>query len=84
MKTLSDNYFNSMAQEIEAQAAALQKARDEVELRVHERTAELAQTFRDLEAEVAERKLNFERFVTAVQELGYYLLLLNEPPKGEK
>ena len=42
MKTLSDNYFNSMAQEIEAQAAALQKARDEVELRVHERTAELA------------------------------------------
>ena|SRR5713101_6823325 len=55
MKTLSDS-FNSMAQEIEAQAAALQKARDEVELRVHERTAELAQTARDLQAEVAERK----------------------------
>ena len=56
MKTLSDSYFNSMAAEIEAQAAALQKARDEVEIRVHERTAELAQTARDLEAEVAERK----------------------------
>ena len=55
MKTLTDS-FNSMAQEIEAQAAALQKARDEEELRVHERTAELAQTARDLEAEVAERK----------------------------
>ena len=55
MKRLSDS-FNSMTQQIEAQAAALQKARDEVELRVQERTAELAQTARDLEAEVAERK----------------------------
>ena len=43
MKTLSDSYFNSMAQEIEAQAVALQKACDGVELRVHERTAELAE-----------------------------------------
>jgi PAS domain S-box-containing protein len=35
--------FNSMAHRIEAQAVALQKAHDELELRVQERTAELAQ-----------------------------------------
>jgi PAS domain S-box-containing protein len=35
--------FNSMAERIEAQATALQRAHDELELRVKERTAELAQ-----------------------------------------
>jgi PAS domain S-box-containing protein len=48
--------FNSMAARIEGQATALQKGRDELELRVQERTAELAQTNRNLEVEITERK----------------------------
>jgi signal transduction histidine kinase/ActR/RegA family two-component response regulator len=53
--------FNVMAGQIETQAAALQKARDELELRVDERTAELTQTTKDLEAEIGERKRAEER-----------------------
>ena len=48
--------FNSMAEQIEAQATALQKARDELELRVQERTAELMQKSQDLEIQTAERE----------------------------
>lgn len=48
--------FNSMAEQIEAQAKALQGANDDLEFRVQERTAALLQTTRDLEVEIAERK----------------------------
>jgi PAS domain S-box-containing protein len=48
--------FNSMAGRIETQATALQRARDELELRVQERTAELRQKSRDLEVQTAERE----------------------------
>jgi len=39
-----------------AQASALQKARDELELQVQKRTADLQRTTKELEAEIAERK----------------------------
>lgn len=48
--------FNTMAERIERQATALQKARDELEERVQERTAELERTTQELAAENAERK----------------------------
>jgi PAS domain S-box-containing protein len=48
--------FNAMAEQIEAQATALQSARDELELRVQERTAALVQTTQDLEVEIADRR----------------------------
>jgi PAS domain S-box-containing protein len=47
--------FNTMAEQIEAQATALQSARDDLDLRVQARTAELVQTTKELEAEIAER-----------------------------
>ncbi len=48
--------FNAMAERIEAQARDLERARDGLERRVQERTAELVQTARNLEIEVVERK----------------------------
>jgi len=53
--------FNTMAAQLQVQDAALRKARDELELRVQERTADLARTTADLEREIAERKRGDER-----------------------
>jgi PAS domain S-box-containing protein len=57
--------FNTMAERIGAQASALEKARDELELRVEERTAELTHTTERLRVEIAER----ERAVEAKTQL---------------
>src|SRR4029077_21090627 len=43
--------FNAMAERIEAQAMALQRAHDDLDLRVQERTAELEKTSKHLEIE---------------------------------
>jgi PAS domain S-box-containing protein len=56
--------FNTMAERVQVQAAALQHSRDELEQRVVERTAELSDALRHLRAEVAER----ERAESAVRE----------------
>jgi len=47
--------FNAMAERVEAQDAALRAARDELELRVQQRTAELVSTNVKLETEIGER-----------------------------
>ncbi len=60
--------FNTMAERIETQSAALQKAHDELERRVVERTAKLAQTTSDLEVEIGERK-RAEQAALASQQL---------------
>jgi signal transduction histidine kinase len=61
--------FNSMAAQIENQATALQKARDELELRVQERTAELLQTTGNLEIEITERKRAEQRLQAQLSRL---------------
>ena len=48
--------FNSMASRIESQAAALEAARADLELKVEARTVELVQITRSLEAEAGERR----------------------------
>jgi len=50
-----DASFNAMAERIQAQAAALEKSRDELDRQVQERTAELMRTTHELQAEMARR-----------------------------
>jgi len=48
--------FNAMTDRIETQAKSLEGARDELEIRVQERTAELRQTTIKLQLEAIERR----------------------------
>ena len=60
--------FNQMLAQIQERDTALSRARDELELRVHERTAELGLANEGLQAEIVERKrtevvLEHERYL---------------------
>ena len=48
-------HFNAMAEQIQAHSAGLQRSRDELEMRVAERTVELTQTTEKLQREIADR-----------------------------
>jgi PAS domain S-box-containing protein len=57
---------------------ALQKAYGEMERRVQERTAELSQTTKSLEAEIAERKQTEEQLKISIKEIGDLKAALDE------
>ncbi|ETX00310.1 MAG: hypothetical protein ETSY1_11670 [Candidatus Entotheonella factor] len=57
------NAFNDMAADLRSSRTALSQARDELELRVNERTAELRNAHRELEMRVAERTGSLRRFL---------------------
>ena len=62
--------FNSMSEQLEVQTMDLQRAHDELEQRVHARTAELVQTTQTLEVEVSERKRAEESLATTLNSIG--------------
>jgi PAS domain S-box-containing protein len=78
--------FNGMLSQIQARDAELRRAHDELELRVHERTAELTLANELLTSEVAERKAteealrqSEERFRLMVSDVKDYAILMLDP-----
>ena len=78
--------FNGMLSQIQARDADLRRAHDELELRVHERTAELTLANELLTAEVTERKAteealrqSEERFRLMVSDVKDYAILMLDP-----
>jgi signal transduction histidine kinase/CheY-like chemotaxis protein len=61
--------FNSMAERIEVQAKALVESRDELEIRVEERTQQLARTSANLTTEVSQHSAARSRLQTKVKRL---------------
>jgi two-component system cell cycle sensor histidine kinase/response regulator CckA len=61
--------FNSMASRIEGQATALARARDDLEIEVERRTAELVRTTKSLEIEIGERRRTEEALRESEQSL---------------
>jgi PAS domain-containing protein len=60
-------------EELRESQAALRRAHDELELRVQERTAELAHTNRALQDEITERKRTEEALQEAHQRLRFHV-----------
>ncbi len=78
--------FNGMLSQIQERDKALQRAHDELELRVHERTSELTLANELLTQEVTERKqtedalrLSEERFRLMVSDVKEYAILMLDP-----
>jgi C4-dicarboxylate-specific signal transduction histidine kinase len=61
--------FNAMLDEIERGEAAIQRAQDELELKIEQRTAQLSQANQDLSREIAERKRTEQELDAAHQEV---------------
>jgi PAS domain S-box-containing protein len=62
--------FNAMGEQLEVQAMDLQRAHEELEQRVHARTAELVRTTQTLEIEVRERQRAEESLATTLDSIG--------------
>ncbi len=61
--------FNVMLEEIQRGEAAIQRAQDDLELKIQQRTAQLSQANQDLSREISERKRAQQELATAHQEL---------------
>ncbi len=61
--------FNAMLDEIERGEATIQRAQDELELKIEQRTAQLSQANQDLSREITERKRTQQELDAAHQEV---------------
>ena len=77
--------FNEMLGQIQPRDAALQSAREGLEVRVGERTAELAKSNQDLQAEISERRRIAEKLLvqaTALDAAANAIVITDQPARS--